>query len=82
MAVQIELSLANLETVLAEANMTLADVVRLNSYTTDVDQLLANYDLITERFTAAGVSPPGSLLGVQRLAFPELHVELEATAQD
>ena len=31
---------------------------------------------------AAGVRPPGTLLGVSRLAFPELMVELEATAVD
>ena len=33
-----------------------------------------------ERTGAAGVAPPGTLLGVARLAFPELMVELEATA--
>jgi hypothetical protein len=32
------------------------------------------------RLAAAGVAPPGTLLGVARLAFPELMVELEATA--
>jgi len=29
---------------------------------------------------AAGVKPPGTLLGVARLAFPELMIEIEATA--
>lgn len=82
MSAQIQLSLDNLEAVLAGAHMTLANVVRLNIYTTDVDDLFANYGLIAERFAAVGVSPPGSLLGVARLAFPELLVELEATAQD
>jgi enamine deaminase RidA (YjgF/YER057c/UK114 family) len=82
MAAQIALSLDNLEAVLAEADMAISDVVRLNIYTTDVDELYANYHLIAERLHAAGVSPPGSLLGVARLAFPELLVELEATAQD
>jgi hypothetical protein len=34
------------------------------------------------RLGAAGVTPPSTLLGVNRLAFPELLVELEATAAD
>ena len=39
LSAQLALSLDNLEAVLAEARMTLADVVRLNVYTTDVDAL-------------------------------------------
>lgn len=79
-AAQISMSLDNLEAVLADANMGLSDTVRLNIYTTDVDGLFANYGVIAERLGRAGVAPPGSLLGVSRLAFPELMVELEATA--
>lgn len=82
MAGQIELALDNLEAVLAGAGMTLADVVRMNIYTTDVDALFEHYGIIVGRLGAAGVNPPGSLIGVARLAFPELMVELEATAQD
>jgi enamine deaminase RidA (YjgF/YER057c/UK114 family) len=37
---------------------------------------------MAERLASAGVRPPGTLLGVSRLAFPELMVELEATAVD
>ncbi len=80
MAAQVSLALDNLEAVLAEAGMSLSDVVRLNTYTTDIDAMFEHYRLIAERFGAAGVQPPGSLLGVSRLAFPELMVELEATA--
>lgn len=79
-AAQISMSLDNLEAVLADANMGLSDTVRLNIYTTDVDGLFANYGVVAERLGRAGVAPPGSLLGVSRLAFPELMVELEATA--
>jgi enamine deaminase RidA (YjgF/YER057c/UK114 family) len=82
MRAQVGLALDNLEAVLAGAGMTLADVVRFNVYTTDVDGLLAGYDVIGERFGAVGVQPPGMLLGVTRLAYPELMVELEATAAD
>lgn len=79
MAAQINLALDNLEAVLAEAGMDLSDIVRLNTYTTDVDTMFANYGIVAERLGAAGVAPPGSLLGVARLAFPELMVEFEAT---
>lgn len=79
---QLTTALDNLETVLGQAGMTLGNVVRLNLYTTDVDGLLANHDVIAERLTRADVRPPATLLGVNRLAFPELLVELEATAVD
>ena len=82
MAAQIALSLDNLEAVLAAAGMTLANVVRLNYYTTDVDAFYEHMGVLGERLGAAGVTPPGSLLGVTRLAFPELMIELEATAVD
>jgi enamine deaminase RidA (YjgF/YER057c/UK114 family) len=39
MAAQLELALDNLEAVLAAADMTLANIVRLNMYTTNVDEL-------------------------------------------
>jgi hypothetical protein len=41
---------------------------------------MANAGAIGERTGAAGVAPPGTLLGVARLAFPELMIEIEATA--
>jgi enamine deaminase RidA (YjgF/YER057c/UK114 family) len=80
MAAQLALAADNLEAVLRDAGMSLANVVRLNFYTTDVDAFLANAGVLGERTGAAGVAPPGTLLGVARLAFPELMVELEATA--
>ncbi|HEX7303464.1 RidA family protein [Lentzea sp.] len=80
MAAQVELSLANLEEVLAAAGMTLANLVRLTVYTTDVDLLLRHYGVLVGRLGAAGVSSTMTLLGVTRLAFPSLLVELEATA--
>lgn len=79
MAGQINKSIDNIEAILEAAGMTLADVVRLNVYTTDVDELLANGAALG-RFSAAGARHTQTLLGVARLAFPELLVELEATA--
>ncbi len=80
MAAQLTLAADNVEAVLAEAGMTLANVVRLNIYTVDVDAFFEHYGVLAGRLGAAGVAPPGTLLGVTRLAFPELMVELEATA--
>ncbi len=80
MAGQLALSVDNLEAVLAGAGMTLANVVRLNVYTTDIDSFLEHSGVLVERGTSAGLSQVTTLLGVARLAFTELLVELEATA--
>lgn len=80
MAAQISLAMDNLEAVLREAGMSLTNVVRLNIYTIDVDLLFEHFGVLAARTGAAGVAPPGTLLGVARLAYPELLVELEATA--
>jgi enamine deaminase RidA (YjgF/YER057c/UK114 family) len=80
MAAQLALATDNVEAVLRQAGMSLANVVRLNIYTTDVDAFFEHYGVLASRLAAAGVTPPATLLGVTRLAFPELLVELEATA--
>jgi enamine deaminase RidA (YjgF/YER057c/UK114 family) len=80
MRAQLGMALDNLATVLQQAGFSMADVVRLNIYTTDVDQLLEAYDVAGARLGSAGCRPTMTLLGVSRLAFPELMVELEATA--
>jgi enamine deaminase RidA (YjgF/YER057c/UK114 family) len=66
--------------VLQAAGFTLADVVRLNIYTTDVDRMLEAFDVLVSRMGGAGGRQASTLLGVTRLAFPENMVELEATA--
>jgi len=80
MGAQLALSLDNLEAVLHEAGMTLANLVRLNVYTIDVDLLFPHYGVLASRLGAAGVAPTSTLLGVARLAIPSLMVELEGTA--
>jgi enamine deaminase RidA (YjgF/YER057c/UK114 family) len=79
---QVTLCLDNIETVLEAAGMTLGNVVRINVFTTDVDAMLASWEELVKRFGAAGVQPTSTLVGVTRLAFPELMVEIEATAVD
>ncbi|WP_432894527.1 RidA family protein [Kribbella sp. CA-245084] len=80
MAAQLALSLDNLEAVLGDAGMSLANLVRLNVYTTDVDLLFQHYAVLASRLGASGVAPPTTMLGVTRLAIPTLLVELEGTA--
>lgn len=82
MGAQLALALDNLEAVLAGADMTLGDVVRLNAYATDVDELFKHWGSIVERFGSADARFTTSVLGVSRLAAPELLVLLEATAAD
>ncbi len=80
LAAQLALSLDNLAAVLAEAGMSLANLVRLNVYTTDVDLLFEHYAVLASRLGAAGAAPTTTMLGVTRLAIPTLVVELEGTA--
>ncbi|MFD9738357.1 RidA family protein [Umezawaea sp. NPDC059074] len=80
MAAQVALSLDNLEAVLHAAGMSLANLVRLTVYTTDVDLLFPHYGVLAARLGAAGVAPTTTMLGVTRLAIPGQLVELEGTA--
>jgi enamine deaminase RidA (YjgF/YER057c/UK114 family) len=80
MRAQIGAALDNLETLLKASGFALADIVRLNIYTTDVDKFLENYDAFITRLAEGGCRHTGSLLGVARLAFPEMMIEIEATA--
>jgi enamine deaminase RidA (YjgF/YER057c/UK114 family) len=82
MRAQVGLALDNLEAVLAGAGMSLSNLIRLNFYTTDVDAFFGAIDVLGARLGAAGVRPPGTLLGISRLAFPGLMIEMEATAAD
>jgi enamine deaminase RidA (YjgF/YER057c/UK114 family) len=50
---QIRQALDNLETVLGQGGFTLADVVRLTPYTTDVDGFLAAWDELSGRLSQA-----------------------------
>ncbi|MBQ0964449.1 MULTISPECIES: RidA family protein [Streptomyces] len=82
MAAQLALAVDNVEAVLAAADMSLTNLVRLNVYTTDVDLLFQHYGVLAGRLGAAGVAPATTMLGVTRLAVPGQLVELEGTAVD
>lgn len=77
---QLALAVANLEAVLAEAGMSMENLVRLNVYTTDVDAMFPHYGVLAGKLRAAGVAPTTTMLGVTRLAIPGQMVELEGTA--
>jgi enamine deaminase RidA (YjgF/YER057c/UK114 family) len=77
---QVEQAMQNLATVLKTAGYTLGDVVRLNFYTTDMEQFHAANDIIVSHLAKVGNQPSSTLLGVAKLAFPEALVEIEATA--
>lgn len=68
--------LENMETVLTDAGFDFGNVVQIDCYTTDIDRLFDNWDLITDHFE----EPSCTLLGVDSLAFPELLVEIKPTA--
>lgn len=79
---QILLSLHNLDTVLKAADMGFTHIVRLNVYTTDVDEALKHFDVLAARLAAVKNAPSMTLFEVRRFALPELLFEMEATAID
>lgn len=77
---QLTLVLDNLETVLKQAGLELSNVMRLSYFTTDVELFFKESDEFMSRLEKAGCRPASTLLGIKRLAFPELLIEIEATA--
>jgi enamine deaminase RidA (YjgF/YER057c/UK114 family) len=73
-------ALDNLEAVVHEAGFELSDVARLNVYVTDVDAYREAAPAVGARLAQSGVRQAATLLGVARLALPELLIEIEATA--
>ena len=80
MAKQASQALDNLETVLSEAGLTLANVVRLNYYTTDMAAFFSAAPVLGKRLGAAGCKPSSTLLAVAGLFHPDIVLEIEATA--
>jgi enamine deaminase RidA (YjgF/YER057c/UK114 family) len=79
MGEQVRTALENVATVLAAAGMTPADVVRSNIYTTDVDACIGVLGPTVQEVFGS-ILPASTLVGVTRLAFPELKVEIEVVA--
>ena len=77
---QFKLAWKNLVEVLAAANMEPKNIVRLNFYTTNVDEFMAKAGDMVPLFAQAGCKPVSTLLGVTRLFEPNAMIEIEATA--
>jgi enamine deaminase RidA (YjgF/YER057c/UK114 family) len=77
---QIAAALQNVDEILEKADMQRSDIVFINFFTTDIDGFLGNYDVYAGWIGEAGIMPPQSLIGVERLVMPELLVEIEISA--
>ncbi len=75
---QTRLCFANIEAVLAEAGMGLANIVRINAYVTAREHLAAYMEVRNELF--ADPLPASTLMIVSGFARPEFTVEIEAIA--
>lgn len=71
---------SQLKDALRAADMTPANVVRLNIYTVDVDRFMREAEAMVSHFARDACSPCCTLAGVTRLYHPDILVELEATA--
>lgn len=81
MAGQVHAALDNVEAVLAEAGLSLSNIVRMNTYVTDMDAFLHHAaETMSERLAKHDVSPPGVLAGIVELGRKDLLVEIEAFA--
>ena len=79
MGAQIRQVLSNLEVVLAGADMTFANLVRIQTLTTDMDNFFQNaIELV--RLNEGGSRHTSTVMQVVRLATPEVLIEIEATA--
>ncbi|HEY6472391.1 MAG TPA: Rid family hydrolase [Acidimicrobiales bacterium] len=76
---QVRLALDNVVAVLAAGGMTPADIVKSTIYTTDVDACIDVLGPQVQRVLGSSL-PASTLVGVARLAFPELKVEIEILA--
>jgi len=75
---QADLCFANIAAILAEAGMTLSDIVRVNAYVTDRAHMKGYME---SRDAHVGSPPPAStLMIVQGFTLPEFKVEIEVLA--
>lgn len=77
-ASQARLCFSNIEAVLREAGMGLADIVRINAYVTGREHLRPYMDVRNALFS--GFLPASTLMIVSGFARPEFTVEVEAVA--
>lgn len=78
MAAQIRQVGENLRSALEVAGATLADLVRTQTFTTDIDEFFKHVDVRMEYFGQA--LPTSTTIGITRLSHPDFLVEVEAIA--
>ena len=78
MKAQAEQVFRNLQAALAAAGATFKDVVKMNTYTTDMSQVQAVRDVRARYF--GDVTPASTLVQVVHLARPEFLLEIEVIA--
>jgi len=67
----------NIKAALAAAGATLDDIVKTNTYVTDIDEFFKHVDVRMEYFKAM---PTSTTLEVRRLSHPDFMVEVEVLA--
>jgi 2-iminobutanoate/2-iminopropanoate deaminase len=77
MRAQIRQTCENIKAALAAAGATLADVVKTNTYVTDMEEYFKHTDVRMEYFSAL---PTSTTVEVRKLAHPDLLVEIEVIA--
>jgi 2-iminobutanoate/2-iminopropanoate deaminase len=77
MRAQIRQTGENIKAALAAAGATLNDIVKTNTYVTDIEEFFKHTDVRMEYF---GALPTSTTVEVRRLAHPDLLVEIEVIA--
>ncbi len=78
MGAQLRQALENIKTALEAAGARLEDLVRTNTYVTDIDEYFKHVDIRMEYYSHA--MPTSTTVEVRRLSQPELMVEIDAIA--
>jgi 2-iminobutanoate/2-iminopropanoate deaminase len=78
MRAQLRQTLENVRAALEAAGASLSDLVRTNTYVTDIDEYFRHTDVRMEYYSHA--MPTSTTVEVRRLAQPELMIEVDAIA--
>jgi 2-iminobutanoate/2-iminopropanoate deaminase len=77
MRAQIRQTGENIKAALAAAGASLSDIVKTNTYVTDMEEFFKHTDVRMEYF---GALPTSTTVEVRKLAHPDLLVEIEVMA--
>src|SRR5262249_57950700 len=75
---QLRQTLENMKAALEAAGATLSDLVRTNTYVTDIEEYFKHTDVRMEYYSHA--MPTSTTVEIRRLSQPELMVEIDAIA--